>query len=89
MGMETASTMFACVGKDGAILELIAQKVSVDILYLWILYLSMRLSLFFCDSKGLCPYDIAWSDKAYATETAHAVAECSNRGICDFITVWE
>lgn len=30
-----------------------------------------------------CPYDNAWSDYAYATNKAHAPAECSNRGLCD------
>lgn len=30
-----------------------------------------------------CPYDYAWTDKATADDTAHAKAECSNRGLCD------
>ena len=31
----------------------------------------------------LCPYDLAWADKAYELDTAHTVVECSNQGICD------
>ncbi|KAJ0409892.1 hypothetical protein P43SY_005786 [Pythium insidiosum] len=34
-------------------------------------------------SQRKCPSGVAWSDKASATNTAHALAECSNRGICD------
>lgn len=30
-----------------------------------------------------CPYDYAWIDYAAADDTAHAKAECSNRGLCD------
>lgn len=30
-----------------------------------------------------CPYGPAWTDFATATDTAHNLAECSNRGICD------
>jgi hypothetical protein len=29
-----------------------------------------------------CPYGAAWADQATATDTAHAPAECSNRGLC-------
>ncbi|CAM9232978.1 unnamed protein product [Chrysoparadoxa australica] len=34
-------------------------------------------------SERYCPKGIAWSDQATALDTAHAVTECSNRGICD------
>jgi len=34
-------------------------------------------------SERICPFDIAWSDEATATDVAHGNAECSNRGICD------
>eukprot|EP00941_MAST-03F_sp_MAST-3F-sp1_P004447 g4447.t1 len=34
-------------------------------------------------SDRLCPTGIAWWDEASDTNTAHAVAECSNRGECD------
>jgi hypothetical protein len=34
-------------------------------------------------SEKRCPFSIAWSDMATATDVAHASAECSNRGICD------
>ncbi len=30
-----------------------------------------------------CPNGTAWADKAYATDKAHQVTECSNAGICD------
>ena len=30
-----------------------------------------------------CPLGPAWADQATATDTAHALAECSNRGLCD------
>jgi hypothetical protein len=33
-----------------------------------------------------CPSGIAWSDYATATDTAHAMAECSNMGLCDRTT---
>lgn len=33
-----------------------------------------------------CPTGTAWADKAYATDKAHQVAECSNAGICDRIS---
>ncbi len=35
-----------------------------------------------CTSKT-CPSGIAWADLATTNKTAHAVTECSNRGICD------
>jgi len=35
-----------------------------------------------CSLKS-CPNGNAWSDFAYATDKAHAPAECSARGICD------
>ncbi|RLN63540.1 hypothetical protein BBJ29_009826, partial [Phytophthora kernoviae] len=31
-----------------------------------------------------CPTGVAWSDKAKAPNVAHANAECSNRGVCDY-----
>lgn len=31
---------------------------------------------------GTCPSGPAWADKASDTDTAHASAECSNRGLC-------
>lgn len=34
-------------------------------------------------SLKICPKGIAWSDMPTGTDTAHALAECSNRGICD------
>jgi hypothetical protein len=34
-------------------------------------------------SEYICPFGIAWSDQAVATDVAHRLAECSNRGICD------
>lgn len=34
-------------------------------------------------SQQTCPSGIAWWDEASATDTAHALATCSNRGICD------
>jgi len=34
-------------------------------------------------SKRTCPADKAWVDAATADNTAHALAECSNRGLCD------
>ena len=33
-----------------------------------------------------CPYARAWSDEASATDVAHNLAECSNRGLCDRTT---
>lgn len=36
-----------------------------------------------CVVAGVCPADKAWVDAATATDTAHALAECSNRGLCD------
>ncbi|KAF0692736.1 Aste57867_16194 [Aphanomyces stellatus] len=35
-----------------------------------------------CEFK-ICPYGYAWADQATATDTAHAMAECSNMGLCD------
>ena len=32
---------------------------------------------------GSCPSGKAWTDVATGPNTAHAVAECSNRGLCD------
>ena len=37
-------------------------------------------------SKQACPSDVAWVDVASADDVAHAVAECSNAGICDHNT---
>ncbi|CAM9203672.1 unnamed protein product [Ectocarpus sp. 12 AP-2014] len=34
-------------------------------------------------SERMCATGIAWSDRATATDTAHGVVECSNRGECD------
>lgn len=34
-------------------------------------------------SLRVCPYDVAWNDMPTATDTAHALAECSNRGNCN------
>ncbi|DAZ96183.1 TPA: hypothetical protein N0F65_012373 [Lagenidium giganteum] len=34
-------------------------------------------------SQRTCPMGIAWFDGASATDTAHAMATCSNRGSCD------
>ncbi|KAE9020280.1 hypothetical protein PF011_g5480 [Phytophthora fragariae] len=31
-----------------------------------------------------CPTGVAWTDKAKTANAAHAVAECSNRGVCDY-----
>mmetsp|Transcript_33127 Transcript_33127/g.107605 ORF Transcript_33127/g.107605 Transcript_33127/m.107605 type:complete len:695 (-) Transcript_33127:500-2584(-) len=33
-----------------------------------------------------CPWSYAWTDYASSDDTAHAKAECSNRGLCDRIT---
>ena len=33
-------------------------------------------------SERTCPTGAAWSDQASTTDTAHALAECSNRGTC-------
>jgi hypothetical protein len=35
---------------------------------------------------GACPSGLAWSDVATDTNTAHAPAECSGRGLCDTAT---
>lgn len=37
-------------------------------------------------SERTCPFGNAWNDMAYATDLAHASAECSNRGLCDRAT---
>jgi len=34
-------------------------------------------------STGTCPSGKAWADKAYATDKAHQLVECSNGGVCD------
>ena len=39
--------------------------------------------LFLYVVSGICPYDIAWADKAYQLDTAHSLAECSNQGLCN------
>jgi hypothetical protein len=38
-----------------------------------------------CSQKE-CPKGAAWADHAYATDKAHALTECSNRGVCDRAT---
>ena len=35
-------------------------------------------------SKRSCPLGVAWSDLASATDVAHGLALCSNRGYCDY-----
>ena len=35
-------------------------------------------------SKIKCPYDKAWTGKAYSFNHAHDTAECSNNGVCDY-----
>ena len=37
-------------------------------------------------SLRTCPDSYAWTDFASADDTAHAKAECSNRGLCDRAT---
>lgn len=37
-------------------------------------------------SEAVCPFGPAWSDIPSATDTAHAPAECSNRGTCNRAT---
>ena len=37
-------------------------------------------------SLRTCPEGPAWSDKAYAHDTAHSTTECSGAGICDRVT---
>ena len=44
---------------------------------------SMLTSTFHCCPSGVCPSGTAWADKAYASDSAHRDAECSNAGICD------
>lgn len=34
-------------------------------------------------SLRTCPDGVAWTDKAFAVDQAHQVAECSNAGLCD------
>mmetsp|Transcript_30525 Transcript_30525/g.50527 ORF Transcript_30525/g.50527 Transcript_30525/m.50527 type:complete len:689 (+) Transcript_30525:253-2319(+) len=34
-------------------------------------------------SEKICPFGVAWGDMPTDEDTAHAQAECSNRGICD------
>ena len=34
-------------------------------------------------SEHICPFGVAWSDEAIGTDTAHQLAECSNRGLCN------
>ncbi len=34
-------------------------------------------------SERICPYGLAWADQATATDEAHNLAECSNRGLCE------
>eukprot|EP01038_Epipyxis_sp_PR26KG_P005240 gene5240-7282_t len=34
-------------------------------------------------SERICSFGSAWTDEAIATDSAHAPAECSNRGICN------
>jgi hypothetical protein len=37
-------------------------------------------------SQRVCPSDRAWSDVPTSTTSAHAVKECSNRGVCNRVT---
>ncbi|CAM9494096.1 unnamed protein product [Scytosiphon promiscuus] len=37
-------------------------------------------------SERTCSAGLAWSDRATATDTAHGLVECSNRGKCDRVT---
>jgi len=37
-------------------------------------------------NRRICPSDNAWFDVPTAATTAHAVAECSNAGVCDRLT---
>jgi hypothetical protein len=39
-----------------------------------------------CGRAGTCPAGPAWVDVPSSDTTAHAPAECSNRGLCDRIT---
>lgn len=36
--------------------------------------------------KGTCPSGIAWFDKAYSVDHAHASTICSGAGLCDTLT---
>jgi hypothetical protein len=36
---------------------------------------------------GICPMDLAWVDKPSGLDTAHALSECSNQGLCDRFSV--
>ena len=48
------------------------------------LLLSMITSSYFIHIlTGSCPFDLSWSDKAYAIDEAHSLAECSDRGLCN------
>lgn len=42
-----------------------------------------RITAFLFCSVGVCPYGTAWADKAYALNSAHNLAECSDLGICN------
>ena len=42
---------------------------------------------FFLVFVDTCPMDYAWADKAYAVDSAHQIAECSNQGRCNRRTV--
>ena len=35
----------------------------------------------------LCQQGFAWADKAYAVDSAHLMAECSNAGVCNRMNV--
>ncbi|KAG3114519.1 hypothetical protein PI125_g6359 [Phytophthora idaei] len=35
-------------------------------------------------SMRKCPTGVAWTDKAKTANVAHAMVECSNRGVCDY-----
>ena len=37
-------------------------------------------------NERVCPFGAAWFDEASADDTAHASAECSNRGVCNRVT---
>ena len=50
-------------------------------LLLWICHNHLRLPVVFY--IGTCPSGKAWVDIPTATDTAHATAECSNKGLCD------
>jgi hypothetical protein len=52
-----------------------------------VLVLSSLILFCFAFDTGTCPKDFAWADKAYALDTAHQLAECSNAGRCNRKTV--